>query len=305
MPPTDRATILARLRDTIQSGKPILGAGAGIGLSAKFIEKGGADLILVYNSGRFRMAGRGSLAGMMPYGDANAIVVEMVGALPLILLSIPGIRPGKMYNIEAREVLPVVQNTPVLAGVCATDPYRNIPNFLQDLKALGFCGVQNFPTVGLIDGNFRRDLEATGMSYEMEVAMIRTARQMDLVTTPYVFNIDEGVRMTKAGADVVVVHLGLTTGGSIGAEGRQGRSLDDCIRVVQEVRDACVEVNPDVIVLCHGGPISGVEDTRYVLERVHGVHGFFGASSMERLPVETAIQENALAFKNIRISGQR
>ncbi|KAM0795201.1 TIM-barrel-protein domain-containing protein [Usnea florida] len=278
--PADRTEVLAHLRETIASGKAILGAGAGIGLSAKFIEKGGADLIIIYNSGRFRMAGRGSLAGMMPYGDANAIVLDM-----------------------ANEILTVVESTAVLAGVCATDPYRSMPLFLQQLKNLGFCGVQNFPTVGLIDGNFRKNLEATGMSYEKEVDMIRTARQLGLLTVPYVFNVDEAERMTRAGADVIVVHLGLTTGGSIGADEGQV-TLDDCVKRVQTIGDACVNIDPDIIVLCHGGPVSGVEETRYILNRVHGIHGFFGASSMERLPVEAAIEQNAKRFKDIEIPSQ-
>ncbi|RLL94658.1 hypothetical protein CFD26_103827 [Aspergillus turcosus] len=274
--PTTRQEVLARLRQTIASGSIIVGAGAGIGLSAKFIEKGGADLILVYNSGRFRMAGRGSLAGMMPYSDANQVVVEM-----------------------ANEVLPVVEHTPVLAGVCGTDPFRSMPSFLEQLRALGFIGVQNFPTVGLIDGKFRLNLEETGMGYDKEVEMIRLAHEMDLVTTPYVFTVDEGERMARAGADVIVVHLGLTTSGTIGA--RTALSLDDCVNVVQEIRDAVVAVNPQVIVLCHGGPLAGPEDAEYVLSRTRGVHGFFGASSMERLPVERAIQENAQAFKRLKI----
>lgn len=278
--PAVRAEVLARLRDSIASGKAILGAGAGIGLSAKFVEKGGADLIIIYNSGRFRMAGRGSLAGLMPYGDANAIVLEM-----------------------ATEILTVVESTAVLAGVCATDPYRSMPQFLQQLKNLGFCGVQNFPTVGLIDGTFRKNLEATGMSYQKEVEMVQTARQMDLLTAPYVFNVDEAERMTRAGADVVVVHLGLTTGGSIGA-GEGEVTLDDCVKTVQTIRDACVKIEPDVIVLCHGGPVSGIGDTRYVLDRVQGIHGFFGASSMERIPVERAIEQNARLFKNIEIDSR-
>ncbi|KAG0647671.1 transcriptional regulatory y4pA [Hyphodiscus hymeniophilus] len=272
--PTTRTQVLQRLRGTIASGQIILGAGAGIGLSAKFIEAGGGDLIILYNSGRFRMAGRGSLAGLMPYSDANQVVLEM-----------------------ANEILPVVQNTGVLAGVCGTDPFRMMPTFLKQLKELGFCGVQNFPTVGLIDGNFRKNLEATGMSYELEVQMIKTAHEMDLLTTPYVFNVDEGERMTRAGADVLVVHLGLTTSGSIGATTTV--TLDDCVNVIQEIRDACIKIREDIIVLCHGGPIASVEDATHVLGKTKGVHGFFGASSMERLPVETAIKDNTAAFKNI------
>jgi predicted TIM-barrel enzyme len=268
--------VLGRLRQTIAEGSIIVGAGAGIGLSAKFIEKGGADLILVYNSGRFRMAGRGSLAGMMPYSDANQVVVEM-----------------------ANEVLPVVEHTPVLAGVCGTDPFRDMRSFLAQLRRLGFIGVQNFPTVGLIDGKFRQNLEETGMGYEKEVEMIRLAHEMDLVTTPYVFTVDEGERMARAGADVIVVHVGLTTSGTIGAQ--TALSLDECVGVIQEIRDAVVRINPEVIVLCHGGPLAGPEDAEYVLSRTRGVHGFFGASSMERLPVELAIQENAQAFKRLKI----
>ncbi|GFF84100.1 uncharacterized protein y4oV [Aspergillus udagawae] len=274
--PTTRQEVLARLRQTIAEGSIIVGAGAGIGLSAKFIEKGGADLILVYNSGRFRMAGRGSLAGMMPYSDANQVVVEM-----------------------ANEVLPVVEHTPVLAGVCGTDPFRDMRSFLAQLRELGFVGVQNFPTVGLIDGKFRRNLEETGMGYDREVEMIRLAHEMDLVTTPYVFTVDEGEQMACAGADVIVVHVGLTTSGTIGA--RTAMSLDECVVVVQEIRDAVARINPEVIVLCHGGPLAGPEDAEYVLSRTRGVHGFFGASSMERLPVELAIQENAQAFKRLKI----
>ncbi|RAK93453.1 TIM-barrel enzyme family protein, partial [Aspergillus costaricaensis CBS 115574] len=274
--PTTRQEVLDRLRKTIADGSIIIGAGAGIGLSAKFIEKGGADLILVYNSGRFRMAGRGSLAGMMPYSDANAVVVEM-----------------------SNEVLPLIENTPVLAGVCGTDPFRDMRTFLRQLRDIGFVGVQNFPTVGLIDGNFRANLEETGMGYEKEVEMIRIAREMDLVTTPYVFNVKEGEMMARAGADVIVVHVGLTTSGTIGAQ--TALTLDECVKVVQEVRDAVVKVNPEVIVLCHGGPLAGPEDAEYVLQRCKGVHGFFGASSMERLPVEVALEENARKFKEIQL----
>ncbi|GAQ41511.1 ToMV susceptible protein tm-1(GCR26) [Aspergillus tubingensis] len=274
--PITRQEVLDRLRKTIADGSIIIGAGAGIGLSAKFIEKGGADLILVYNSGRFRMAGRGSLAGMMPYSDANAVVVEM-----------------------SNEVLPLIQNTPVLAGVCGTDPFRDMRTFLRQLRDIGFVGVQNFPTVGLIDGNFRANLEETGMGYEKEVEMIRIAREMDLVTTPYVFNVKEGEMMARAGADVIVVHVGLTTSGTIGAQ--TALTLDECVKVVQEVRDAVVKVNPEVIVLCHGGPLAGPEDAEYVLKRCKGVHGFFGASSMERLPVEVALEENARKFKEIQL----
>jgi len=273
--PANRDEALKRLRETIASGQIILGAGAGIGLSAKFIEKGGADLIVLYNSGRFRMAGRGSLAGLMPYGDANAIVLDM-----------------------ANEVLPVVQNAGVLAGVCGTDPFRSMPRFLQQLVDTGFCGVQNFPTVGLIDGNFRQNLEETGMSYALEVEMIREAHQLGLLTTPYVFDVDQAVAMTRAGADVLVVHMGLTTSGSIGAQ--TSVTLDDCVSTIQACRDAAVKVNRDIIVLCHGGPIARAEDANYVLSRTKGVHGFFGASSMERLPAEVAIEDNTKAFKRLK-----
>lgn len=274
-PPTDRKQILENLRRQIASGDPIVGAGAGIGLSAKSIEAGGGDLIIIYNSGRFRMAGRGSLAGLMPYGNANDIVLEM-----------------------ANEVLPVVKHTPVLAGVCGTDPFRNIAAFLGQLKALGFAGVQNFPTVGLIDGQFRANLEETGMGYDLEVDMIRQARELDLLTTPYVFNVEESRKMAEAGADILVAHMGLTTSGTIGAT--SGKTLDESVKLVQEIRDAAIKINPDVIVLCHGGPIAKPEDARYVLQRTEGVHGFYGASSMERLPVEEAIANITKEFKQLR-----
>ncbi|KAI8972574.1 TIM-barrel-protein domain-containing protein [Trametes punicea] len=275
-PPTNREQALVRLRQTVAEGRMILGAGAGIGLTAKFVDKGGADLIVIYNSGRYRMAGLGSLAGLMPYGDANAIVVEM-----------------------AREVLPVVKNAGVLAGVCATDPFRSMPRFLRELQSLGICGVQNFPTVGLIDGTFRQNLEETGMSYALEVDMIREAHELGLLTTPYVFTVADAEAMARAGAEVIVVHMGLTTSGSIGA--RTSVTLDDCVKRIQECRDAAVKINEDIIVLCHGGPIATVEDAAYVLARTEGVHGFFGASSMERLPVETAVEENTRRFKDIPI----
>ncbi|KAH9893916.1 TIM-barrel enzyme family protein [Cubamyces lactineus] len=274
--PTNRVEALARLRQTIAEGRMILGAGAGIGLTAKCVDKGGADLIVLYNSGRYRMAGLGSLAGLMPYGDANGIVLEM-----------------------AREVLPIVQNAGVLAGVCGTDPFRLMPHFLRQLQALGFCGVQNFPTVGLIDGTFRQHLEETGMSYAREVDMIRTAHELGLLTTSYVFTVEDAEAMARAGADVLVVHMGLTTSGSIGA--RTSVTLDESVRRIQACRDAAVKVNEDIIVLCHGGPIATAEDAAYVLARTQGVHGFFGASSMERLPVETAVEENAKKFKEIPI----
>ena len=274
-PPTSRTAILSALRHQISTHTLIVGAGAGIGLSAKFIEAGGADLIIIYNSGRFRMAGRGSLAGLMPYGDANGIVVEM-----------------------AAEVIPVVSKTPVLAGVCGTDPFRLMPQFLRQLKELGFAGVQNFPTVGLIDGTFRANLEETGMGYEKEVEMIRLAHEMDLLTTPYVFDVGEAERMARAGADVLVCHMGLTTSGSIGA--KTGKTLEECVGLIQGMRDKAVEVNPDVIVLCHGGPIAEPKDAEFVLGKTKGVHGFFGASSMERLPVEVAITETTKEFKGLK-----
>ncbi|KAJ5281333.1 hypothetical protein N7478_006705 [Penicillium angulare] len=273
--PTNRAEVLSRFRKTIADGSIIVGAGAGIGLSAKAVEAGGADLILIYNSGRFRMAGHGSLAGLMPYSDANKVVVEM-----------------------AQEVLPVVQNAPVLAGVCGTDPFREMPSFLAELKRLGLVGVQNFPTVGLIDGQFRQNLEETGMGYDREVEMIAEAHRQDLVTTPYVFSKEDAIKMARAGADVVVAHAGLTTSGSIGA--LSGRSLEDCVTFVQEIRDAAAGVNPHILVLCHGGPIARPADAEFILSRTVGVHGFFGASSMERLPVEIAIKENAEEFKRLK-----
>ena len=265
----------ARLRKTLADGGAIVGAGAGTGLSAKCAEAGGADLIIIYNSGRYRMAGRGSLAGLMPYGDANAIVLEM-----------------------AAEVLPVVRKTPVLAGVCGTDPFRLMDRFLRQIEDTGFAGVQNFPTVGLIDGVFRANLEETGMSYAQEVEMIGLAAERGLLTAPYVFDVASAEAMARAGADVLVPHMGLTTKGSIGAQ--TARSLDDCVRLIQEMRDAAVAINPDVIVLCHGGPIAEPDDAQYVLERTRGVVGFFGASSMERLPTEVAITENMRRFKAVR-----
>lgn len=272
-----RARALERLRAQQASGNAIVGAGAGTGLSAKCAEAGGVDLIIIYNSGRYRMAGRGSLAGLMPFGDANAIVVEM-----------------------AAEVLPVVKDTPVLAGVCGTDPFRLMPVFLRQLKDIGFSGVQNFPTVGLIDGTFRQNLEETGMGYGLEVEMIREAHDLDLLTTPYVFSPEDAKAMATAGADVLVAHMGLTTGGTIGAE--TGKTLDQSVELVQAIRDAAVEVNPDVIVLCHGGPIAEPEDAAFVLERTTGVAGFFGASSMERLPTEIALTETVRRFKALRLS---
>jgi predicted TIM-barrel enzyme len=272
-----RDEALAGLRAQVEAGRPIIGAGAGTGLSAKCAEAGGGDLIIIYNSGRYRMAGRGSLAGLLPYGDANAIVVDM-----------------------AREVLPIVRETPVLAGVCGTDPFRLMPVFLEELKRIGFSGVQNFPTVGLFDGEFRQNLEETGMGYALEVEMIRAARQLDLLTCPYVFTPDEARAMAEAGADVVVPHMGLTTKGTIGAQ--TAKTLDQSVELVQAMHDAAREVNPDILVLCHGGPIAEPEDAAYVLERTTGVVGFFGASSMERLPTEVAMTENMKRFKAIPVS---
>jgi predicted TIM-barrel enzyme len=272
----NREEALARLRAEVEQGSPVIGAGAGTGLSAKFAEAGGADLIIIYNSGRYRMAGRGSLAGLLPYGDANAIVMDM-----------------------AREVLPVVAETPVLAGVCGTDPFRLMPVFLEEVKRAGFSGVQNFPSVGLMDGTFRAGLEETGMSYALEVDMIRHARELDLLTAPYVFTDDEARKMADAGADVLVPHMGLTTGGSIGAQ--TGLSLDEAIERVQALRDAAVQVNPEILCLCHGGPIAEPDDAQAVIERTNGVVGFFGASSMERLPTEVAMTENMRRFKSIPI----
>jgi len=273
----NRKDALERFRAQIAGGSAVIGAGAGTGLSAKCAEAGGVDMIIIYNSGRYRMAGRGSLAGLMPFGDANAIVVEM-----------------------AAEVLPIVKDTPVLAGVCGTDPFRVMPVFLRQLKEIGFSGVQNFPTVGLIDGTFRRNLEETDMGYALEVETIRAAHELDLLTTPYVFSPEDARAMTNAGADVLVAHMGLTTGGSIGAE--TGRTLDDSVGLVQAIRDAAVEVRKDVIVLCHGGPIAEPDDAAYVLERTTGVAGFFGASSMERLPTEIAMTETARRFKSLKPS---
>ncbi len=269
-----RAEALARLRAGVEQGRPIIGAGAGTGLSAKCAEAGGADLIIIYNSGRYRMAGRGSLAGLMPYGDANAIVVEM-----------------------AAEVLPVATKTPVLAGVCGTDPFRLMPVFLEELKRIGFSGVQNFPTVGLMDGTYRQGLEETGMGYGLEVEMIRAAHDLDLLTAPYVFSEDEATAMAQAGADVLVPHMGLTTGGAIG--GLTSKTLDECVPLIQGMHDAAKKVNPEILVLCHGGPIAEPDDAAYILERTEGVVGFFGASSMERLPTETAMTENMKRFKAI------
>jgi predicted TIM-barrel enzyme len=269
-----RQEILNRLRSQVEQGRFIVGAGAGTGLSAKCAEEGGVDLIIIYNSGRYRMAGRGSLAGLMPYGDANQIVMDMGG-----------------------EVLPIVKDTPVLAGVCGTDPFRLMDVYLRQLKEMGFSGVQNFPTVGLIDGTFRQNLEETGMGYHLEVEMIRKAHELDLLTTPYVFNEDDAIQMAKAGADVLVAHVGLTTKGSIGA--KTALSLDESADLVQRIYDAGKSINPDILVICHGGPISEPEDVEYVLGKTNGIAGFFGASSVERLPTEIAITEQVKRFKNL------
>ena len=271
-----RAEILDRLRAKVAAGQPILGGGAGTGISAKMSEAGGIDLLVIYNSGRFRMAGRGSLSGMMPYGDANAIVVEM-----------------------SREVLPVVRRTPELAGVCGTDPFRIMRLFLRELDALGFSGVQNFPTVGLIDGTFRQGLEETGMGFGLEVDLIRTAHELGLLTTPYCFNPDEAAEMTRAGADILIPHLGLTTQGTIGA--RTALSLEEAARRVQAMHDAAKRVRRDVLVLCHGGPIARPEDVQYIFDHTEGIVGFYGASSMERLPVEEAICQRVQQFASLRI----
>lgn len=274
--PQSRTEILARFREKVKQGQPIIGGGAGTGISAKFEEAGGIDLIVIYNSGRFRMAGHGSLAGLMPYGDANAIVLEM-----------------------AAEVLPVVKKTPVLAGVCGTDPMRHMERFLQLVRAEGFAGVQNFPTVGLFDGSFRVNLEETGMGYDREVEMIRLAREMELLTTPYVFSEDDARAMTEAGADILVAHMGLTTAGSIGA--KTAKTLDDCVSIIDHMAAAAKAIRPDILVLCHGGPIAEPDDANYILERCRGVDGFYGASSMERLPTERAIREQTERFTRIRL----
>lgn len=271
-----RTKILADLRAKIGRHEPIIGGGAGTGLSAKCEEEGGIDLIVIYNSGRYRMAGRGSLAGMMPYGDANAIVVEM-----------------------AAEVLPVVKHVPVLAGVCGTDPFRQMPYFLKQIRDMGFAGVQNFPTVGLFDGIMRANLEETGMGFGLEVEMIRLARELDLLTSPYCFNPQEAADMARAGADILVPHLGLTTSGSIGA--KTAVALEAAPALVQAMHDAAKAVNPDIIVLCHGGPIAEPADAAYVLANTEGVVGFYGASSMERLPTERALVETVRQFKKIAV----
>jgi predicted TIM-barrel enzyme len=272
MPAIPRKTILDKFRRMIAEGRPIVGGGAGTGLSAKSEEAGGIDLIIIYNSGRYRMAGRGSAAGLLAYGNANEIVKEM-----------------------AVEVLPVVRHTPVLAGVNGTDPFVLMPQFLAELKAMGFSGVQNFPTIGLFDGVMRQSFEETGMGYGLEVDMIAAAHALDLLTTPYVFNPDEAIAMTRAGADIVVAHMGVTTGGTIGAS--SAKSLAQCAIEIDAIAAAARSVRDDVIVLCHGGPISMPDDARYILETCDAIHGFYGASSMERLPAETAIRDQTAGFK--------
>lgn len=279
MPRIERQQILERLFEKRAEGRPIIGGGAGTGLSAKCEEAGGIDLIVIYNSGRYRMAGRGSLAGLLAYGNANDIVVEM-----------------------AREVLPVVKHTPVIAGVNGTDPFMHTPLFLEQLKTLGFSGVQNFPTVGLIDGQFRANLEETGMGFDLEVEMIRAAHEIDLLTTPYVFSERDAEAMAEAGADIVVAHLGLTTGGAIGAS--TALTIEDCPPVINEIAQAASSINPDVIVLCHGGPIAEPKDASFILENCAGCHGFYGASSMERLPTEVAIKTQTEAFLKIRVGAR-
>ncbi|MDJ0934044.1 MAG: phosphoenolpyruvate hydrolase family protein [Kiloniellales bacterium] len=275
MPRFERKQLLERFQDMKRRGKPIVGGGAGTGLSAKCEEAGGIDLIVIYNSGRYRMAGRGSLSGLMAYGNANEIVMEM-----------------------AREVLPVATRTPVLAGVNGTDPFCIFDHYLDEVKAIGFSGVQNFPTVGLIDGTFRANLEETGMSYGQEVDLIRLAHQKDLLTTPYVFNEEDATAMAEAGADIVVCHLGLTTGGAIGAE--TALRLEDCPALVEAWAGAALKINPEVLILVHGGPVAMPDDARYVLENTENCHGFYGASSMERLPTEVALTEQTKAFKALR-----
>jgi len=272
-----RKEILKRLHAQIKAGKPIVGCGAGTGISAKFAEAGGADIIIIYNSGRYRMAGRGSLAGLLPYGDANAIVVEM-----------------------ASEVLPVVKNTPVLAGVCGTDPFRLMPVFLKQLKEIGFSGVQNFPTVGLIDGNFRANLEATGMGYDKEIETIKLAHELDMFTSPYVFDNDQAKEMAKAGADQLVAHVGLTTSGSIGAA--VALSLDDAISRVMEIAEVGRKVRKDILVICHGGPFDEPDSVGIALKRMKGIAGFFGASSIERLPTERGIRGQVESFKKLKLA---
>jgi len=278
MPRIERKAILQKLHDMVARRVPIVGGGAGTGLSAKCEEAGGIDLIIIYNSGRYRMAGRGSAAGLLAYGNANEIVKDM-----------------------AREVLPVVRSTPVLAGVNGTDPFVLMPQFLGELKAMGFSGVQNFPTVGLFDGVMRASFEETGMGYGLEVDMIAEAHGLDLLTTPYVFNPDEAQTMTSSGADIVVAHMGVTVGGSIGASTTKSRDI--CVGLIDDIAEAALRVRKDIIVLCHGGPIATPEDAQYILERTRNCHGFYGASSMERLPTEVALTEQTRRFKNVQFPG--
>jgi len=274
----NRQDILNKLRAKVLDGRPIIGGGAGTGISAKMSQAGGIDLLVIYNSGRFRMAGRGSLSGLMPYGDANAIVMDM-----------------------AREVIPVVKHTPVLAGVCGTDPFRRMDLFLDEVDRAGFSGVQNFPTVGLFDGRIRTNLEETGMGFGLEVDMIRLAAERNMLTTPYAFNPDEATAMAGAGADILIPHMGLTTKGSIGAE--TALTLEEAARRVQEMHDAATRVKPDILVLCHGGPIAEPADAAYILEHTDGIVGFYGASSMERLPVEPAIANRVREFTQLKFKG--
>jgi predicted TIM-barrel enzyme len=269
-----RNEILKDLRAKIGRGEPIIGGGAGTGISAQCEEAGGIDLIVIYNSGRYRMAGRGSLAGLLPYGNANEIVKEM-----------------------AHEILPAVKRTPVLAGVCGTDPFMLRDKFLKELREMGFAGIQNFPTVGLIDGVFRANLEETGMSYQLEIDCVKAAHDLDLLTTPYVFNTADAKAMTAAGADIIVAHMGLTTSGKIGA--RTAKTMEECVVEIQAIVDACKEVNDEVMVLAHGGPIAMPDDAQFIVEHVNGLDGFYGASSMERLPTEIAITEQIRKFKSI------
>ena len=275
MPRFDRRELLVKFQKMVKDKIPIIGGGAGTGLSAKCEEAGGIDLIVIYNSGRYRMAGRGSLAGLLAYGNANQIVTEM-----------------------ASEVIPVVKHTPVLAGVNGTDPFYEPDVFLQKLKNMGFSGIQNFPTVGLIDGTFRLNLEETGMGYEREVELIRKASQLDLFTTPYIFSTNDAIEMTKAGADIIVAHMGLTTGGSIGAE--TALKLEDCVSLIETWAKAAKQIRDDIIILCHGGPIATPHDAEYIIQNANHVNGFYGASSMERLPVETALVEQVKKFREIK-----
>ncbi len=269
-----RTEILEKFRNELKNGRVLLGVGAGTGITAKSSEMGGADMLIIYNSGRYRMAGRGSLAGLLSYGDANQIVIEM-----------------------GHEVLPVVKEIPVLAGVCGTDPFRIMDVYLRELKSMGFSGVQNFPTVGLIDGVFRQNLEETGMGYGLEVEMIRKAHELDMLTTPYVFDEYQAEEMAKAGADILVAHMGLTTKGTIGA--KTALTLDDCIKKIEKIIEAGKKVNPDILVICHGGPIAEPADAEYVIKNTKGIDGFFGASSIERFAAEKGIKEQAAAFKEI------